>query len=42
MFVANLDEIPTWRAKGVTFFVLASDHAFLQSGAKSLLAKFDR
>jgi len=42
MFVADLDEIPDWRAKGVTFFVLASDHTFLQSGAKSLLAKFDR
>jgi len=42
MFVANLDEIPNWCAKGVTFFVLASDHTFLQSGAKSLLAKFDR
>lgn len=42
MFVANLDEIPHWRAQGVTFFVLASDHAFLQSGAKSLLAHFER
>mgnify|MGYP003335134215 FL=1 len=42
MFVANLNEIPHWRAQGVTFFVLASDHAFLQSGVKSLLAHFDR
>ena len=42
MFVANFSEIPHWRAQGVTFFVLASDHAFLQSGVKSLLAHFDR
>lgn len=42
MFVANLDEIPNWCARGVTFFVLASDHAFLQSGVKSLLANFNR
>ena len=42
MFVANLAEIPRWREEGVGFFVLSSDHAFLQAGAKSLLATFGR
>lgn len=42
MFVANLEEIPRWRAQGVGFFVLGSDHAFLQAGAKSLMATFGR
>jgi 2-keto-3-deoxy-L-rhamnonate aldolase RhmA len=42
MFLANPEEIPHWRSQGVGFFVLGSDHGFLQSGAKSLMQMFDR
>jgi len=42
MFLANPEEIPDWRSQGVGFFVLGSDHGFLQSGAKSLMQMFDR
>lgn len=38
-FLSDLDEIPFWRERGVTFFLLESDHVFLLSGAASLVAR---
>ena len=37
MFVADLDEIPRWRALGASLFLLSSDHAFLAAGADQLV-----
>jgi 2-keto-3-deoxy-L-rhamnonate aldolase RhmA len=39
MFVARPSETRTWVERGASFFVLASDQAFLLSGAKQLLAE---
>ena len=36
MFVADLSEIPEWRKKGATLFLLQSDHAMMMAGAKQL------
>ena len=36
MFVPNLAELPRWRALGVSFFLLESDHTFLLRGAATL------
>ncbi len=36
MFVADLGEVPRWRAAGATLFLLGSDHAFMVSGAREL------
>lgn len=36
MFVADLDEIPEWRRKGASLFLLQSDHAMMMAGAKAL------
>lgn len=37
MFVAQAAEARVWAARGASLFVLASDHAFLLSGARQLL-----
>ena len=37
MFVASPGEVPSWRARGATLFLLGSDHSFLLSGAAALL-----
>ncbi|MEM6651118.1 MAG: aldolase/citrate lyase family protein [Pseudomonadota bacterium] len=36
MFTADLDEIPHWRSKGASLFLLGSDHSFMLSGADAL------
>ena len=36
MFVPDADELPHWQAKGASFFLLGSDHAFILSGAARL------
>lgn len=38
MFVADLAEIPEWRRKGASLFLLQSDHAMMMAGAKQLRA----
>lgn len=40
MFLADLDEIPHWRAAGASLFILQSDHGFLRAGANALAARF--
>lgn len=37
LFTPRLTELPAWRAKGATLFLLGSDHAFLRHGARALL-----
>lgn len=39
MFVARVDDVPGWREKGASLFLLASDHAFMLAGAAALVAK---
>ncbi len=39
-FVGDLKEIPFWRDKGVSFFLLESDHTFLLRGAAALVDVF--
>ena len=36
MFLARVDDVPLWRAKGATLFLLGSDHGFLLAGAQAL------
>ncbi len=38
MFVARVEDVPEWRAKGASLFVLQSDQEFLLSGARALMA----
>ena len=38
MFVARVEDVPQWRAKGVSLFVLQSDQEFLLAGARALAA----
>lgn len=38
MFTADLTELPHWRDLGASLFLLASDHAFLRTGAAALKA----
>lgn len=40
MFVANMDEIPSWKQQGASLFLLGSDHGFILSGAKQLVEQF--
>ena len=40
MFVADLSELPSWISRGVSLFLLSSDHGFLLSGAKQLSKQF--
>lgn len=39
MFVGDLSEVPDWRSKGASLFLLASDHALMLQGAEALRAK---
>lgn len=36
MFTPKAEDVPKWREKGATLFLLGSDHGFLRSGAKQL------
>jgi hypothetical protein len=36
MFLGRSDDVPEWRAKGASLFILASDQEFLLQGAASL------
>ena len=36
MYVSRSADVPSWRAKGVSLFLLESDHVFLRSGAVAL------
>ncbi len=36
MFLARPSDVPEWRAKGVSLFLLASDHNFIRAGARAL------
>jgi 2-keto-3-deoxy-L-rhamnonate aldolase RhmA len=38
MFTPAMDEIAGWRDRGASLFLLASDHAFIQAGARGLAA----
>ena len=42
MFVGNLNELGYWKEKGVSLFLLSSDHGFMLSGAKALRETFDK
>ncbi len=37
MFLTRIADVPHWRAKGATLFLLGSDHGFLLSGAAALV-----
>ena len=39
MFTANIDEIPSWRERGVSLFILSSDHGFMLQGARAFAEK---
>jgi staphyloferrin B biosynthesis citrate synthase len=39
MFTPDPAELPNWRAKGASLFLLSSDHAFLGAGARALAAQ---
>ncbi|MEM7018123.1 MAG: aldolase/citrate lyase family protein [Pseudomonadota bacterium] len=36
MFVPNIADVPFWAERGVTLFLMASDHAFVKQGAAAL------
>ena len=36
IFVASIDSIEFWRDRGVTLFLMSSDHSFIKQGAKKL------
>ncbi len=38
MFLPRSSDVAHWRAKGVTFFLLGSDHSFMRAGAAALRA----
>lgn len=40
MFVGDLSEIPHWKERGASLFLLSSDHSFMLSGAKKLVETF--
>ena len=37
MFLPRPSDVPAWREKGASFFLLGSDHAFLRVGAAEML-----
>jgi len=37
IFVPNIDHIEFWRSRGVTLFLMSSDHSFIKQGAKNLV-----
>jgi staphyloferrin B biosynthesis citrate synthase len=38
MFLPRASDVGHWREKGVTFFLLGSDHSFMRAGASALIA----
>ena len=36
MFLSRPSDVPEWRAKGASLFLLASDHGFMRAGARAL------
>ena len=36
MFLSRPSDVPEWRAKGASLFLLASDHGFIRAGARAL------
>jgi 2-keto-3-deoxy-L-rhamnonate aldolase RhmA len=40
MFTSKPTDAAIWRDKGVSLFLLGSDHSFLKSGAASLRQQF--
>ena len=39
IFVPNIDSIEFWRDRGVTLFLMSSDHGFIKQGARNLVEK---
>jgi len=39
MFLARIEDVPHWTARGASLFLLASDHGFLLQGAADLLRR---
>lgn len=39
MFTGDLSELPGWRARGASLFLLGSDHSFMLAGASDLVAR---
>lgn len=39
MFLARIDDVPAWVAKGASLFLLGSDHGFMLAGAAALVAQ---
>ncbi len=37
IFVPSVDDIPFWLERGVSFFLMSSDHAFIKQGAATLV-----
>ncbi len=42
MFLARVEDAPSWRARGASLFLLGSDHGFLLAGAADLLRRAGR
>jgi 2-keto-3-deoxy-L-rhamnonate aldolase RhmA len=42
MFLARPADVPEWRERGATMFLLSSDHGFLLSGAANLLREIKK
>lgn len=40
MFTPSMDELPGWKAKGTSLFLLDSDQGFLLKGAAALVTQF--
>jgi 2-keto-3-deoxy-L-rhamnonate aldolase RhmA len=38
MFLSNLEELPAWKERGASLFMLSSDQAFIQQGTRDLVA----
>jgi len=39
MFLPRATDVPAWRARGASFFLLGSDHSLMRSGARQLRAE---
>jgi 2-keto-3-deoxy-L-rhamnonate aldolase RhmA len=39
LFTPRLDDLPGWRRKGASLFLLGSDHAFMRQGVDAMLGK---
>lgn len=42
MFVSRIEDVPHWRERGASLFLLGSDHGFLLQGAADLIARVQR